>query len=258
MRQGFWRELLCVVFFSVFIFHQAEAERQPQQKKGLIGESPLRGRIVELNEEYRFAVINIGSADGVKKGMVFNVFQRDEEIAKIKVAKMRRHISACDIQLVYAGGGIAPGDLIVAEETPALVKLLRPLEATRMVEVEPIVVDIDAPKRVIFKKAREVFENFSVMIMELDNNQAAFKAQKYFEVPVAVAMATEWGPQVRNRVYYSVEVTPLPRYNRLIIRLREAYEKEGQLYDYEIEKISPVYKEAQEMAFTIKELSERL
>jgi len=252
------RRIGLFLFLGLFFVTFVQAEGRLTRERGLLGEVTLSGRIVEFNETYRFAVINLGTVDGVKKGMIFNVFQRDEEVAKLKVSKVRRHISACDIQLVYAGRGIGVGDLVICKEPAPILKILQPLKSTRMIEVEPIVVDIDAPKRTILSKALTVFKEFGTMITQSDPKAYTIKAQKHLDMPLLQDLLTEWGPYTRNRVFYTAEVTTTPGYNRLILRLRGVYDKAGQLYNYELKKTSPVYKEAQEMAFTIKDLSEEL
>ena len=257
MGVKFLRNTAFVIFLSLFIISQAQAQRRPMSRS-TIGAVNLRGRIVQVNEDYRFAVINLGSTDGVKKGMIFTVFQKDEEAAKIKVGKVRRHISACDIQLVYTGRGIGAGDMVMYKEKAPIVKMLKPLEPSRMIEVEPIVVDIDAPKQRILRKALGVFKEFGVVITASDPVKYTIEARKNIEMPSSVGLITEWGPFVRNKVYYNVEVATTPRYNRLIIHLRGIYDREGQVYNHEVKKDSYIYKEAQEMAFTIKDLTEKL
>jgi len=252
------RKLTLVGFLSSLIVSGAQAEEVPKRNKGPMGDFTLRGRIVELNQEFRFAIVNLGSVDGAKKGMIFTVFQRDEEAAKIKVKKVRRHISACDIQLVYTGRGIGVGDLVIYKEPVPILKLLKPLESTRMIEVEPIVVDIDAPKQVILRKALGVFEEFDVMVTDTDPTKYYLKGHKTIEAPLTVSLLTEWGPYVRDKTYYTAEISSTPRFNRLVIRLRGVYDREGQLYNHDIDKGSSTYKEAQEIAFSIKDLSERL
>lgn len=254
------RNLSGLIFFillTAVVLNQAEAE-QPQLKTSLIGESTLQGRVVEVNEEHRFAIINLGTTEGVKKGMVFSVFQKDEEVAKIKASKVRRNISACDIQMVFTARGIGVGDVVIYKPVPPLIKMFKPLEPTRAIEVEPIVVDIDAPKRTILLKVFKVFKDFGIMITDSDTAKYTLNAYKYWELPLDVGLLTDYGPFVRNKVHYTAEVTTTPRYNRLIIYLKGVYDKEGQKYDHEINKTSSIYREAQEMAFTIKDLSEKL
>lgn len=249
--------LIFFILLTAAVLNQVEAE-EPELKSSLIGESTLQGRVIEINEGHRFAIINLGTAEGVKKGMVFSVFQKDEEVAKIKASKVRRHISACDIQMVFSARGIGVGDVAIYKPVPPLVKMFKPLEPTRAIEVEPIVVDIDAPKRTILLKLRNVFKDFGMVITGFDSTKYTLDAYKYWELPLDVGLLTDYGPFVRDKVYYNAEITTTPRYNRLVINLRGVYDREGQRYDHEINKTSTIYREAQEMAFTIKDLSEKL
>ena len=53
-------------------------------------------RIVEVNERYRFVVINQGSAEGIEPGMVFDVVRNDQSIGQAVVRQVREHLTACD------------------------------------------------------------------------------------------------------------------------------------------------------------------
>lgn len=255
------RNLAWIVFFLILCTSQAQA-REPQTKGGwkigLMGEPKLMGRIIEVNEEFNFVVVNLGTANGAEKGMILSVFQKEDEVAKIKISKARKHISACEIQLVYSGRGIGIGDVAIYKEPSPITKMLKPFETAKMIEIEPIVVDIDAPKRTILLNTLEVFKEFGTLVTDSDPAAYVLKANKNMPTPFFVELLSEYGHVVRDTVYYTVEVSSTPKFNRLIIHLRGVYEKEGSLYNHEIKKTSSVYKEAQEMAFTIKDLSERL
>ena len=49
-----------------------------------------------------------------------------------------------------------------------------------------------------------------------------------------------------------------PAQNRLKISLRGIYDSEGKIENHEIKKKSSVYKETEKMAYTIKNLAEKL
>ncbi|MFC1631311.1 hypothetical protein ACFL1I_01190 [Candidatus Omnitrophota bacterium] len=256
-----WRNFIfCVLLLGIIATAAAacaHAEQEPA-KWGFLGESALQGRVVELNLEHRFAVINLGSAEGVEKDMVFNVFQKDEEVAKIRAQRVRRHISACDIQLVYTNRGIAVGDLVIFKPVPPLVKLFKPLETTRKIGVDPIVVDIDAPKHKILSLVLKVFQEFGLIVTGSNSQEFTLQAYKNHELPLDIGLLTDYGPFVRNKVFYTAEIAATMQYNRLIIRLRGIYDSEGQVYNRQIKKSSTEYKETQEMAFTIKDLAEEM
>ena len=255
------RNLAWIVFFLILCTTQVQA-REPQKKAawkvGLMGEPKLMGRIIEVNEEFNFVVVNFGTANGAEEGMILSVFQREDEVAKLKISKARKHISACDIQLVYSGRGIGIGDVAVYKEPSPITKMLKPLETAKMIEVEPIIVDIDAPKRTILLNTLQVFKESGTMVTDSDPAAYTLKANKDMPTPLFIELLSEYGNVVRDTIYYTVELNSTPKFNRLIIHLRGVYEKEGAFYNHEIKKTSSVYKEAQEMAFTIKDLSERL
>ena len=243
--------LAFIALILCLIINQADA-REPSRT------STLEGRIVEVNEEYRFVVINLGSADGVKKDMLFSVFQKEEEIAKIKVANVRRHISACYIQLFFVERPIGRGDLAIYRKVFPLSELIKPLKPSSIIESKPIIVDIDAPKQTILTKALTVFKEFNVIVTRSDPSAHLFKAYKNIDLPLIMGLYAEGGFTVRNKVYYTVEIVSRLRCNRMIIHLKAAYDSEGQSYNYKIKRNSSTYKEIQEMAFAIKDLSEEM
>jgi murein DD-endopeptidase MepM/ murein hydrolase activator NlpD len=57
----------------------------------------LEGRILNVNTEYNFVVIDLGQGAGVKEGMVFSVLRKDKLLGKIEVIQLRGEIAACDI-----------------------------------------------------------------------------------------------------------------------------------------------------------------
>lgn len=55
-------------------------------------------RIVSLKNELGIAVIGVGSRDGVKPGMPFEIFREDKPIAKILVTEVRSSVSGAVVQ----------------------------------------------------------------------------------------------------------------------------------------------------------------
>lgn len=62
----------------------------------------LTGRVITVNSQHRFVVIDIGRDDGVEKGMSFAVYRKDEKVGKIEVIETRKNIAACDIKEMSA------------------------------------------------------------------------------------------------------------------------------------------------------------
>lgn len=75
----------------------------------------LEGEIMTVNEEHRFVVIDLGSNDGLKIGMVFSIHRGKKEIARIRVVGTRKQIAAADIINFKRRMGIRAGDIVRSE-----------------------------------------------------------------------------------------------------------------------------------------------
>ncbi len=56
------------------------------------------GRIIAVNENHDFVVIDLGKDDGLQEGMQLEVYRQNEKAGRIKVIEARQNISACDIR----------------------------------------------------------------------------------------------------------------------------------------------------------------
>lgn len=75
----------------------------------------LEGKIMTINEEHRFVVIDLGSDDGLEIGMVFSVHHGKKEITKIRIVGTRKQIAAADIINFKRRIGIRVGDAVRSE-----------------------------------------------------------------------------------------------------------------------------------------------
>ena len=74
----------------------------------------LKGRIVAVNSEHNFVVIDIGRQNGIETGEEFAIYRGQAYIGLIEVIQMRDRISACDIKDVKGGRSLKIDDMIVA------------------------------------------------------------------------------------------------------------------------------------------------
>lgn len=88
----------------IIIRPKQEAHAQPQ------GAPSSKGRVVSVNEENNFVIIDLGEDSGVRMGDVFQVYRQDKQIAVIEVIQLKPEISACDIKRQAAP--IKPDDTI--------------------------------------------------------------------------------------------------------------------------------------------------
>jgi len=69
----------------------------PQSQKYLEESSPRIGKVVAINKENNFAVINLGANSGIKVGDSFSVRRGRNSIATLNVIQTRNSVAACDI-----------------------------------------------------------------------------------------------------------------------------------------------------------------
>jgi len=56
------------------------------------------GKILAVNKDNNFVIIDLGQEAGVKTGDIFEVYRQNEVIGRIEVIQLRPNISACDIK----------------------------------------------------------------------------------------------------------------------------------------------------------------
>lgn len=70
----------------------------------------LIGRVMAVNKDNNFVIIDLGDESGVKVGDPFRVYRQDKPIANVEAIQVRRNISACDIK--KQGTPIKIGDTV--------------------------------------------------------------------------------------------------------------------------------------------------
>lgn len=74
--------------------------RPPESGVSVVAPSEkfLSGKILAVNKENNFVIIDLGQDHGIKTGDVFKVYRQDKAIASLEVIQLRKEISACDIK----------------------------------------------------------------------------------------------------------------------------------------------------------------
>ena len=79
-----------------------------------IGEdSGVRGRVVTVNKEHNFVVIDLGRQNGIDIGTTFNVYRGEMLLGSIEVIQARDRIAAADIKDIKEGLTIEIDDVVV-------------------------------------------------------------------------------------------------------------------------------------------------
>ena len=88
---------------------------KPQQGQVVAGSSfntMQEGRVIAINKDNNFVVIDLGEEKGVRQCQPFKVYRDNQAIADVEVIQVRRAIAACDI--VKAAKEIRVGDTVKA------------------------------------------------------------------------------------------------------------------------------------------------
>ncbi|MEA3328407.1 MAG: hypothetical protein U9Q08_01510 [Candidatus Omnitrophota bacterium] len=75
------------------------AESESADSTGVEANFP-QGRVLTVNKEYEFVVIDLGQKDGVEAGMPMTVYRSGREIGKLEILEVHSRISAADIKPV--------------------------------------------------------------------------------------------------------------------------------------------------------------
>lgn len=73
----------------------------------------LEGKVLVVNKDYNFVVINLGSKDGVNAQDVFALYRGNKYIGDIKVEKIHESMSAADFMSAAIKDTVSEGDRVV-------------------------------------------------------------------------------------------------------------------------------------------------
>lgn len=73
----------------------------------------VRARVLEVNDPHNFVVLDKGSEDGVRVGMMFNLLRGAGMVGKATVVRVRPQLSACNVIRAKTPGLLQIGDVAV-------------------------------------------------------------------------------------------------------------------------------------------------
>ncbi|MDP3731744.1 MAG: hypothetical protein Q8R31_01760 [Candidatus Omnitrophota bacterium] len=82
---------------------------QPREKDFVF----LEGKVLVVNKDYNFVVINLGSRDGISAGDAFALYHNNKYIGDIKVEKIHESMSAADFTSASIKDAVSEGDRVV-------------------------------------------------------------------------------------------------------------------------------------------------
>lgn len=103
---------------TIVVSNEGAAGRVPAGK-GMFREQPgkaatsLEGKVLVLNKDYNFVVINLGGKDAVKIGDTFSVYHGDKYLGDVKVEKVHDAMSAAGFVSADLKGKVSEGDKVI-------------------------------------------------------------------------------------------------------------------------------------------------
>ncbi len=88
-----------------------QAAPQPESEKPVV--TGKEGKVLVINKDYNFAVINLGSKDGIDIGDVFMVYHNNKNIGDIKVEKVHESMAAAGFASPDMKEKVAEGDKVL-------------------------------------------------------------------------------------------------------------------------------------------------
>lgn len=86
---------------------------KPKETSSTTFEASLEGKVLVVNKDYNFAVINLGSKDGIDIGSVFSVYHNNKYLGDIKVEKIYDSMSAAGFVSSDLKDKINEGDTVL-------------------------------------------------------------------------------------------------------------------------------------------------
>ena len=73
--------------------------RSPESETEVSQEEAIpKGKVLAVNKEHNFIVIDLGEEQGIKRGDIFSIYRDNQKIANVEVIQTRKNVSACDIR----------------------------------------------------------------------------------------------------------------------------------------------------------------
>lgn len=82
--------------------------------------STSQGKVVEVNDQHQFVVVDKGSQDGVLLGMTVEIVRGTNRVGRARVVRVRTSMAACDIIRSETVGPIQVGDAVILQHLSGL------------------------------------------------------------------------------------------------------------------------------------------
>ncbi len=85
-------------------------EVAPSASRAVSMRSGIRGKVVSVNRNWNFVVLNLGEKDGLVENGLLNVYRSGQPVGKVKIVSTEANTAVADVEAGSSQGGLQPGD----------------------------------------------------------------------------------------------------------------------------------------------------
>ena len=76
-----------------------------------------RARVIEVNHQHHFVVLDKGAEDGLRVGATFNVLRGGAPVGAVVAVRVRPRLAACDVMPSRSPEPLQVGDLAIPQSS---------------------------------------------------------------------------------------------------------------------------------------------
>ncbi|MCM8766018.1 MAG: hypothetical protein NC920_04150 [Candidatus Omnitrophica bacterium] len=258
------RNLVLFLVFAIIIFMQISSAEE---------ENILGVKILSLNKEHNFLVIDAGSKDGLSEGMMVNLLKEGKKIASLQVIRVKEKVSACDIKQTEPNIILREREIYSLVVSPTLFpakphKLIPQKEIKKIEKVEkvpqiipalPMMVHIEARREIVNYYLNEILRDMNFIITSSNIKEGIFTAHKFLTLPLWDELWADLIGTTDHRAVYEINTIDDETGTTLKLDIRITYtNKKGEMEEKSVRQNSAVVKDALTLVKLVKEKSEIL
>jgi hypothetical protein len=272
----------------VFIYLACAGTIFAESKDNLPADENILGaRILSLNRQHNFVVIDAGAEEGIGEGMHLNLLKDGRSVAVLQVLRTKERVSACDIKHLEPGLVLKEGDIYslkISTKWPKSMPRLSPQKKeekkeksvikkiTSLVKGEddkkkmppfigalPMMVHIEARKEVVNYYLNETLRNLDFVVTSVNTKDGMFTAHKLLSLSFWDEVWADFKGTTEQRAVYDIATIDDEAGTTLRMDIRLYYtDKKGVTRERSVRQNSETLKAALELVKRVKNMSENL
>lgn len=229
----------------------------------------VKGKIIEVNQQYNFVVVNLGEKDDLVAGSVLQVLRANKEIAKLGVIKLRPTICAAEIRELKTQEQLKIEDAVVfttaekkKEVKPEKVKekkvRAKPPLKEKIPPSKQLTADVKAAPTLVFDAANILLRDRGFIVTVANREGGILVASKGLLLSRWEEVWAGLRGAIDHEAVFSLKIQEKAKESHLEISLSAGYLKKDQYRKRIIKDNSYIYREAADLMAEIKNWTEGL